>query len=251
MLDWFAEASSHHDNISCGFELDTKEGNIPAAAIHFQPRAKRELVRPFMESIDAGERAHLYLDTDDRLPQGWALSFLGLFRGRPASPLRVCGYFHKDVQERCKGNPQALAEVFRQVGFHAYDDIMLRQATKLIGLAPAQLDFQLDVLPDGSMSDTFALDVSFNMERSDRVIESFAHGDASRIMGCFRDFGVTDERADIVADASITRMLPMVADDGSLVRFAFTLMPLWIKARWVAGELVPAKLYYQAVARPV
>lgn len=250
MLDWFAEASKHYSNIACGFELDTKHNDVPAATVHFQPRASKELVRPFMQTIGANG-AQLYLDIDDRMPAGWSLDYFGLFRGRPTFPLRVCGYLSRDAILRCAGNPEGLAEVFRQAGFHAYDEAMLKQATKLMGFENAGIAFQFDVLPDGTLTDMFALEISFGLKPSGRIRESFAYGSASRIMACFRDWGVADERTELVPGASFTRSLPVEADDGSLVRYAFTLCPQWIKARWVAGQLVPSKLYYQAMAGPL
>ena len=36
--------------------------------------------------------------------------------------------------------------------------------------------------------------------------------------------------------------------DGSTGRYAFTLMPQWVKARWTAGVLQPSKLYHFANA---
>lgn len=39
-LDWFADVHRQHSDVSFGFELDVKEPQLPAAAIHFQPRAR-------------------------------------------------------------------------------------------------------------------------------------------------------------------------------------------------------------------
>ena len=68
MLDWCAGVQRDYDDVCCGFELDTKNEQLPAAAVHFQPRAHLELVAPFCEAIGEPERARLYLDLNDRMP---------------------------------------------------------------------------------------------------------------------------------------------------------------------------------------
>ena len=40
MLDWFADACNQGAPLTCGFELDTKNLQLPAAGVHFQPRAR-------------------------------------------------------------------------------------------------------------------------------------------------------------------------------------------------------------------
>ena len=102
MLDWYAQARREHADVTCGFEVDTGKEALPAAAIHFQPRAHVELVRPFCEAAGEPQAADLYLGQDARMPDGWPLSFFGMFRGRPGSPLRVCGYLG-DAEKAASG----------------------------------------------------------------------------------------------------------------------------------------------------
>ena len=135
MLDWFSEAVKQHNDITCGFELDTKEDVVPTAAIHFQPRAHIELVQPFCEIVGEPERAGLYLDLAARMPQSWPLSFFGMFRGRPGSPLRVCGYLADAEKLACAQDPGHLVPVFDSIGFHAYNDAMLEQVSALMAAA--------------------------------------------------------------------------------------------------------------------
>ena len=101
LLDWFAGVRRAYDDISCGFEIDTKQANPPMAAVHFQPRTHKEYVQPFCDVIGEPGRAQLYLDLGERMPSGWPLSFFGLFRGREAAPLRVCGYLGRAETAVC------------------------------------------------------------------------------------------------------------------------------------------------------
>ena len=249
MLDWFATVCGEHPDVCCGFELDTHKEELPTAAVHFQPRANIDLVRPFCEAVGEPERAELYLDRAARMPEGWPLSFFGMFRGRPEAPLRVCGYLEKDEKKRCAEDRGHLAHAFDEIGFAAYDDAMLVQIATLMAAAPDAVDFQLDVYPDGSLSSTFAIDAQFGIEQPEAVRETFSSGSAARVMGLLESWGAADDRWRLGAEAAFARALPVERDDGEIGRFAFTLMPQWVKARWIDGALQPSKLYHYANAR--
>ena len=248
MLDWYAQARREHNEISCGFELDTKEATPPVAAVHFQPRQHAELVRPFCETIGEPERAELYLDLAARMPQDWPLSFFGMFRGRPASPLRVCGYLPDVERDACAANSDHLASAFDTIGFSAYDDAMLSQVAELMAAAPGSVDFQFDIWPDGRLGEMFAIDVQFGIEQPEAVHSTFTSGSGARVMKLLESWETADGRWRLGIDATFARALPVELDDGTTGRYAFTLMPQWFKARWIGGVMQPAKLYHLARA---
>ena len=248
LLDWFASVCDEHERLSCGFELDTKEAVLPEAAVHFQPRQSTELVRPFFEAIGEPERADLYLKTAEKMAPDWSLSFFGLFRGRPNSPLRVCGYISTSDHEKCAKDPRRITSLFDAVGFTAYDDAMLQQISALMATKPKGADFQLDVYPDGSVSPVFAVDVQFGIEQPEAVRAAFTNGLASRVMGLLEGWGAADSRWKLGGDIAFARSLPVELDEGDTGRYGFTLMPQWTKARWIDGVLQPAKLYLIAKA---
>ena len=251
MLDWYAAARAEIENISCGYELDTKNPDLPAAAVHFQPREHIELVEPFCAVVGEPERAKLYLDQAKRMPPGWQLAFFGMFRGRPGSPLRVCGYLAPDEKQRVANDATYLATVFDEIGFTAYTDDMLAQVSELMAVAPGILDFQLDVYPDGTLGDVLGIDAQFGIERPEAVCKSFDDGPGSRVMRLFERWGTADGRWRLAAHAAFARALPVELEDGTPGRFAFTLMPQWVKARWSNGTLQPSKLYHLGKAQLV
>ena len=248
MLDWFANVKDEQEDICCGFELDTKEETLPVAAIHFQPRGNTELVRPFCEAAGEPERAELYLDLASRMPDGWPLSFFGMFRGRAAFPLRVCGYLNNANKETYAHDAGQLAQAFNEVGFSAYDDSMLSQISSLMAAAPGSVDFQFDVYPDGRIGDIFAIDLQFGIEQPEKVIEKFETGEGARVMGLLENWGVADDRWKLAIQSAFARAIPVQQESGETAKFAFTLMPQWVKARWSRCELQPAKLYHLAQA---
>lgn len=248
MLDWFATAVKPYADVTCGFELDTKFEQLPPAAVHFQPRQHLELVQPFCAAIGEPERAQLYLDLADRMPGSWPLSFFGLFRGRPGSPLRICGYLDKQECHACIDDPSRLPAVFNQIGFTAYDDTLLTQARELLGTKPLGVDFQFDVYPDGTLGDTFAFDVQFKVETTAAVEESFTNGPGARAMDLLGRWGIADERRNLIPDAAFARGLPVQYDDGREALYKLAVMPGWVKVRWSKACLQPSKFYFYVYA---
>ena len=244
LFAWFAQACGGYENINFGFELDTKYEELPRAAVHFQPRTHIELVEPFFEAAGEPERAALYLDLVERMPEGWPLSFCGMFRGRPGSPLRVCGYLATEQQIACSKSRSSIAEAFERIGFNAYDDAMLSQISELMALTPGDIDFQFDVFPDGTLGTTFAIDMQFQIEQPKAVCASFEAGAAAQIMARLQELGSADDRWRLAAGAAFARAIPVHDDRGTSKLFAFSLMPQWAKARWIDGKIQPSKLYY-------
>lgn len=249
MIDFYAPARREHEDVSFGFELDTGKEALSEAAVHFQPRSHTELVRPFCEAAGETWAADLYLDLSERMPEGWPLSFFGMFRGRPGSPLRACGYLDEAEVRACAQDPGHLAVVFDAVGFTAYDGHMLGQASACMAAAPGCVDFQLDVLSDGSLGPTFALDLDFGIQRPEAVRASFSDGAGAAVMGLLEGWGAADGRWKLAADAAFARAIPVETGDGGWGRFGFTLMPQWAKVRWTGGEIQPSKLYHLAQAK--
>jgi hypothetical protein len=246
-MDWFTNLDDGYEGISFGYELDTKDPSLPVAAIHFQPRRHRQLVDPFCQAVGEPERAHLYHEVNERLPPAWELSFFGMFRGRSNSPLRVCGYLHQQEIQACT-DPKRLKSVFDAVGFTSYSKEMLEQATTLIDGAAQSADFQFDVYPDGTLGDTFAFDVSYNIQRPELVHENFENGKAAKLMRQLEEWGVADERWHLTSGATFSRAIPLEREDGSFGRYHFVVQPQWEKVRWTACKLMPAKSYLFATA---
>ena len=248
LFDWFATVCQDDRNICIGFELDTKEEVLPEAAVHFQPRAHTELVRPFCEVVGEPARADLYLGFAERMPDGWPLSFFGMFRGRPASPLRICGYMDSDEKTACIEDRAHLSAAFDAIGFSAYDDAMLSQVSAVMAAAPGSVDFQFDVYPDGSLGPVFAIDAQFGIEQPDAVRETFENGPGATFMGMLEYWGAADNRWWPAICSAFDRAIPVELDGGGRGRIAFTIMPQWVKERWANGALQPSKLYHLAQA---
>ena len=248
MTDWFAQVSGRYGGLCFGFELDAGSSDSAPAAVHFQHRSHIQLAESFCNELGEPDTGRRYMDQAARMPEGWAPAFFGMFRGRTASPLRVCGYLTRQEQRHCTENPLHLSEVFRQAGFRAYDDGMIRQAAAFLAAASEGADYQFDVYPDGRLGDTFAIDVCLGTKQSGQQKASFADGNCAEIMKLLESWGAADDRWHLAAGACLSRALPVEDENGQEKLYALTICPKWVKARWRGGILQNAKLYCEGNA---
>ena len=248
VLDWFAGVSADIGDITFGYELDSGKTSPGPAAVHFQPRRHTDLVLPFCRALGREDAARLYADLSARMPEDWPLAFFGLFRGRKDAPLRVCGYLSHEETHRCADSPARLEEVFRAVGFTAWDDLMISRIAAVLAAAPATVDFQFDILPDRSLGSTFALDIGFRTEQSEAIRSSFLDGPFANVMNLFEAWGAADSRWKLVSGIALTRSVPVEDGEGLPRLFALMIQPRWIKIRWTGGILMKSKMYCLASA---
>ena len=247
MFDWFAGVSALGVGASCGLELDTSVGETERAGVYLQHRKHVELVEPFLASIDELGRMQGYLDVVARMPKGWPPAYVGLFPGRPGTPLRIGGYMAPPDQARCAADPAHLAKRFRQIGFTAFDDEMLERCSLFMRIAET-VDFQFDVMADGTLGPTFGLSLSFNRTRPHEAHACMTSGYGAKLMGVFQDWGLADERWHLIADAAFARHVGYVREDGSEGRLALCVLFNYAKVKFVNGEPQPAKFYLRLEA---
>ena len=254
MIDWYAgvrqaEGPGKHEGICFGFEVDTKAPDGTRAAVHFQHYSRIGLAGAFCEALGEAEAGQRYMEKASRMPEGWPLAFFGFFRGRAGAPLRICGYMAREEKNRIAEDPARLKQAFGQIGFTAWDEAMLNRVSELLRLAPESVDFQFDLLPDGTMGGTFAIDVCFGIRRTEEVSASFRDGPAARLMKTLEAWGAADDRWQQAAGMAFTRGIPVEDEEGKNSDFGFILTPNWLKVRWRGGVLQPSKLYCVGEAR--
>ena len=243
MIDWFATLEREEgDSVSCGIELDCGEGKTDRAGVYLQQRTRHELVTPFLESIGEGGRAAGYLDVLSRMPQGWPPAYVELFPGREGTPLRIGGYLDKHAQRTYEHDPAELGRAFDAIGFVAYDADMLARCAEFMTLAPS-VDFQFDIMADGSLGDTFGLSLSFNGARLGRARECMRSGHGARLMERLEGWGLADDRWHLIADASFARHVGFDSGDGPQGRFALCVLFNYAKVKFTDAIAQPAKFY--------
>ncbi len=245
MMSRLACMKENYPDICGGFEIDTKPSMPAAAAVHFQPREHTELALEFCETIGKIRYGQLYGKMAARMPEDRKPSYLGLFTGRPGSPLRIGGYMDRGQTSSCVDDPDILIRLFDSVGFTAYDDSMIREICSVLDVSPGCIDFQFDVYPDETLGDSFAIGTSFAIQQPEAVLEVFydREGCGAKYFDLLRKWGIADERWKKGMEAVFAKALPMI--DGSLT---FSVFPQWFKVRWTGKRLQPAKMYLLAKA---
>ncbi len=247
MLDWFAGISKPDASVSCGIELDTSAGETERAGVYLQQRMRHQLVAPFLESVGEAGRTQAYLDVLARMPRGWPPSYVGLFPGRAGTPMRIGGYMDADELARCAENPAHLGECFEQVGFGAFDGTMLERCSEFMGFAPS-VDFQFDIMPDGTLGDTFGLSLSFNETKPRQARECMETGYGAQLMQVLQGWGLADDRWRLIAGAPFARHVGYEREDGSEGRFMLVVRFNYAKVKFRNREPQPAKFYLTCAA---
>ncbi len=242
MFDWFSGICERGVNASCGIELDTSVGEIERAGVYLQYRKHTDLIAPFLKSIGEEARTESFLAVVNRMPEGWPPAYVGLFPGRAGTPLRVGGYLGGAIQKACAADPALLVAQFDRIGFTAYDGEMLSRCGALLPLAPS-VDFQFDIMPDGTLSDVFGLSLSFNETRPREARVCMESGYGARIRRTLQEWGLADERWRLIAGAVFARHVPFIREDGFEGRFALCCMLNYAKVKFAGAVAQPAKFY--------
>jgi hypothetical protein len=246
MLEWYSTLPSV-SGFFIGFEMDTGSGPADKAGIYFQPRTSPELVKPFLESVGEEKRASYYFAISDRLPSHMPSAYIGLFPGRPDSPMRIGGYMNAETSKNMAENPAFLRKTFEAVGFRAWDEEMLSICRNLYSVA-GRTDFQFDILPDGSLGDTFGLSISANHIRPAETTQWLEVGDGSRIMAKLKAYGLIDDRYKKLAGASFAKGIPVEQGDGRVRLLTLSSRFNYVKVKFKAGKPITAKFYLRLKA---
>ena len=248
MMDWFSALDRNDDNIiSCGIELDLSEEETETAGIYLQQHGRYKLVTPFLKSVGEEARAAGYIDTLLRMPGGWPPAYVGLFPGRKGTPLRIGGYMDSSEMRHCIDDPAHLAAAFDTIGFTAYDVPMLNRCAELMALAP-NVDFQFDIMADGTMGDTFGLSLSFNETKPWQARECMESGYGAELMNKLQQWGLADDRWKLIAGAAFARHIGFERANGSEGRFALCVLFNYAKIKFTAAEMRNSKFYLRLEA---
>lgn len=250
MFDWFAGVCGHNRSLGCGIELDTSLGETERAGVYLQQRRRHELVEPFLKSVGEPERVQDYLEVLGRMPKGWPPAYVGLFPGRPGTPMRIGGYMDHAELVRCANDPAHLKECFLAIGFTDFTGAMLERCAEFMQIAPS-VDFQFDIMPDGRIGDTFGLSLSFNETMPREAKACMESGYGASFMQVLQGWGLADDRWKHISGAAFARHVGFEREDGSDGRFALCIRFNYAKVKFRAGEPQPAKFYLTCVAGEV
>ena len=111
-----------------------------------------------------------------------------------------------------------------------------------MSLAPS-VDFQFDIMPNGQLSDTFGLSLSFNETKPRKARECMESGYGAALMQTLQTWGLADDRWKLIAGAAFARHIGYERDDGTEGRFALCILFNYAKVKFKDCEPQPAKFY--------
>ena len=161
--------------------------------------------------------------------------------------MRIGGYMDRDELAHCADDPAHLGDRFRQIGFSAFDVPMLERCSEFMRLAPS-VDFQFDIMPDGSLGDTFGLSLSFNETKPREARMCMESGYGAKLMQTLQGWGLADDRWKLIAGAAFARHVGYERDDATEGRFALCILFNYAKVKFKDGDLQPAKFYLTCTA---
>ena len=147
-----------------------------------------------------------------------------------------------NVRKLIVADPQELGRAFDAIGFTAYDAPMLERCAEFMDLCPS-VDFQFDIMPDGSLGDTFGLSLSFNETYPRQARECMETGYGAQVMEHLQGWGLADDRWKLIAGAAFGKHIPFEQEDGSEGRYALAVRFNYAKVKFTGCEMRPAKFY--------
>lgn len=241
MLDWYSTLPVDR-GYAMGFEVDTGTGQTDKAGIYFQPRSSTELIKPFLKTVGEESRASSYLAVSEHLPSHMPSAYIGLFPGREESPMRIGGYTSPDTSIMLAESPGVLRDAFEAIGFTAWDDEMLAICRDLYSVAE-DTDYQFDIYPDGSLGDTFGLDMSLRHIHPNEAVRWIEQGNGKEIFIKLKNYGLIDDRYKKIPGASFAKGIPVTKEDGHAALLGLSCRFSYVKVKFKAGKPMPAKLY--------
>ena len=248
IIDWIDDLPKDYQGILWGYELDMGSSVLPMAGVHFQPWDHPELAIQFCRLIGEEEKGRLYLSMVNRMPAGWEPVYFGIFRGRKDAPLRIGGYLGKEVRAAAARSKEVIRQVFQKAGFTAYDDTMLEQLSLLLGEGVEGMDFQFDVLPDGSLAEKFSVGLMLGIRGRETAKDAFNGGVYTSLRRSLEEWKIIDDRLDMALDMTYTKKQKVLSEEGSVGYCMKLLFPRWLKVSWIHGRLQPAKFYCHVYA---
>lgn len=236
-LKWFAEQGEGVRQLALSW--DTGSGNTETPAVQLLVAGEDPSVScDFLNAVGRPDAADAYVTLRERLPEGWFACYSGTFPQRERPLLRVECIPTENLQQAYAKDEELLGRHLRQLGFDAFDDTLLPRCRELAD-TPFQIEYQLDVTPDGTASPTLGVSLRFFANPDGPRRNPFDEdGEAGRLMRRLEGWGLVDGRWHALAQTAYAKRVKRGSDSQLLWCY-----PTFIKLRWRDGEPLDAKAY--------
>lgn len=234
LFSWFASAQEVRQ---LALSYDVRSGDIENPAIQLLVNSPK-MHEPFLELAGGDEAVAAYRSFAQRIPRDWFPCYTGVFSGRPGSAVRVECIPTSSLQQAYADDCALIETHLRQAGIEHLGATTVPRCQQLAA-APFQIEFQFDVLPDGTTGETLGVSLRFAPPSNEDETEPFlVDGAAGALMKLVQHWGLADERWRLLADTMFAQRITYEGD--SEIAYCY---PAFVKLRWRAGEPLDAKAY--------
>ena len=242
LFDWFFAKET--GGVGVGFAHDLRESTKATGVyVNFNMNPLKD-PKGFFSSLGVSEAYTYLLPLMKRLPKGWNPWYIGLFPDRAGAPVRLGAFIDAEKQEAYAHNVGTLEHDLARVGFDAVDNTMLTRISEMAAF-PYVLELQLDVT-DAGIGDTLGADLTLGMGSAAQTVEAFeSQNSGAHACELLESWGATDARWQKIPQVSIAKKAFLAADNRDNSAIYLFCLPRFIKAKWKAAKLLPAKVYFE------
>lgn len=236
-LAWFAEQDEGVRQLALSWDTGSGNAEMPAVQLlmsHDDP----SVTCGFLAAVGKPDAAEAFRVLHGRLPEDLFACYAGTFPQRKEPLLRVECIPSEALQQAYASDAELLGRHLRQLGFDAFGDTLLPWCRELAD-TPFQIEYQLDVTPDGTASPTIGVSLRFHPSPSGpREHEFDEDGEAGKLMRRLEERGLVDERWHVLAETAFAKGVRRGNESQTLWCY-----PTFVKLRWRDGEPIDAKAY--------
>ena len=204
-----------------------------------------------MDKLNALVRKEQTATVLGKVPSGWQIYYAGFMHTRTDAPLRLGFVANPECVRGYARDSSLLARDFNVFYPGGLTEVLQEQLSLLADAieAGAEMEIQLDLLPDGSFDDNIAVSPSLGFNYADvrRADETMAGDRVTRIMELFSRWGVSDDRWRLMGQACYG--VERIAQDGDNRRLVADVVQLSaIKVRFNRNGASLAKGYLIATS---
>ena len=228
---WFARQNGVRQ---LALSWDVSAGDITAPAIQvLMSHNDPGISCGFLQANGRDDLQDAYRAFVGRIPQGWFACYTGVFPGRQHDFVRVECVVDEDLQQGYAKDASLLENHLRQAGVREFGDTLIERCQEL-ARSPFHLEFQFDVISDGSTGPTLGASVRFAAPPGEGDWPFFDPSQqAGELMNQVEEWELADERWRLLASTTFATRMSRAGDSALLFcypAFLKLLMP-W-QASW-------------------
>lgn len=240
VFEWFSRQEDARQ-LALSWDIGSRDATTPAIQLLLK-RSNMDVMCEFLEVVGRPDVTDAYRSFIRRMPRDWFACYTGTFPNRPGTAVHVECIPSAGMQDAYAQDPSLLEDHLHQAGITDLGDTLLSRC-HLMAQMPFQLEFQFEVLADGSVGSTFGASVRFAPPTLETPrMDSFQEdGAAGKLMELVESWGLADERWHLLQGTSFSKRA--TRGEESMAIYAF---PAFIKLRWREGKPLDAKTYLMA-----